>query len=108
MANAHRRRNFLQNLSINGRSLDKEDEIKEGLVEAFRRLLTVSDCWRPPLPQLPFNVIGLEEVSKLEEVFTEKEIWVAIFELNGDKAPGHDGFPIAFWIFCWDLLRMRC
>ena len=29
MANAHRRRNFLQNLSIKGRMLDKEDEIKD-------------------------------------------------------------------------------
>ena len=50
----------------------------------------------PPLPQLPFNVIGLEEGSKLEEGFTEKEIWAAIYDLNGDKAPSPDGFPIAF------------
>ena len=38
----------------------------------------------PLLLGLPFNVIGLEEASKLEEVFMEKEIWVAISELNGD------------------------
>ena len=93
MENAHRRRNFLQNLSINGRRLDKEDEIKEGLVNAFQNLLSAPNCWRPPLPGLSFNVIGPEEASKLEEVFTEKEIWVAISELNGDNAPGPDGFP---------------
>ena len=74
MENAHMRRNFMQNLSINGRSLDKVDEIKNGLVEAFHSLLTAFDCWRTPLPQLPFNVIGPEEASKLEEAFTEKEI----------------------------------
>ena len=50
-------------------------------------------------------MIGPEEVSKLEEAFTEKEIWAAISELNGDKAPGLDGFPIAFWIFCWDFVK---
>ena len=49
-----------------------------------------------PTPGLPFNVIGLEEASKLEEVFTEKEIWTTISELNRDKAPGPDDFPIAF------------
>ena len=68
MANAHRRGNFLQNLSINGRRLDKEDEIKEGPVSAFQNLLSALDCWRPPLPGLPFNVIGPEEASKMEEV----------------------------------------
>ena len=105
MANAHRRRNFLQNLSINGRRLNQEDEIKEGLVNAFQNLLSALDCWWPPLPGLPFNVIGLEEASKLEEVFTEKEIWATISELNGDKAPGPDGFCIAFWSFCWDFVK---
>ena len=31
MANAHRRRNFLQSLSINGRRLNKEVELNEDL-----------------------------------------------------------------------------
>ena len=105
MTNAHRRRNFLQNLSINGRRLDKEVEIKECLVNAFQNLLSALDCWRRPLLGLPFNVIGLEEAANLEEAFTEKEIWAAISELNGDKAPGPDGFHIAFWSFYWDFIK---
>ena len=52
---------------------------------------------------LHFNVIGPEEASKLEEVFTKKEIWATISELNGDKAPGTDGFLIAFKSFCWEF-----
>ena len=105
MTNAHRRRNFLQSLSINGRRLDKEVEIKEVLVNAFQNMFYALDCWRPPLPGLSFNVIRPEEPSKLEEVFTEKEIWAAISKLNGDKAPGPNGFPIAFWSFCWDFVK---
>ena len=50
-------------------------------------------------------MIGPEEASKLEEVFMEKETWVAISELNGDKAPSSNGFPIAFWSFCWDFVK---
>ena len=87
-------------MRINGRRLDKEDEIKEGLVNAFQNLFSASDCWRPPLPKLLFNVIGPKEASKLEKVFTKKEIWAAILKLDGDKAPSPDGFPIAFWSFC--------
>ena len=39
MANAHRRRNCLNIICINGRKLDKEEDIKEGLVDAFQNLL---------------------------------------------------------------------
>ena len=37
MANAHRRRNCIRKISINGKRLDKEVEIKEGLVDAFKK-----------------------------------------------------------------------
>ena len=74
-------------------------------MNAFQNMFFALDCWRPPLPGLSFNVIGPEEPSKLEKVFTEKEIWAAISKLNGDKAPGPNGFPIAFWSFCWDFVK---
>ena len=82
MANAHRR-NFLQNLIINGRRLEKEVEIKEGLVNAFQNLLYALGCWHPSLPGLPFNVIESEEATKLKETFMEDEIRAAISGLNG-------------------------
>ena len=74
MANAHRRRNFLQNLSINGKRLDKEVKIKEGLVNEFQNLLSAPYCWPPPFLGFIFKVIGPENASKLEEAFLEKEI----------------------------------
>ena len=30
---------------------------------------------------------------------------VALTEMNGDKAPGPDGFTIAFWQHCWDIVK---
>ena len=39
MANAHMRRNCLQNIRINDKRLDKEAEIKEGVVDVFQNLL---------------------------------------------------------------------
>ncbi|RVW45209.1 hypothetical protein CK203_067527 [Vitis vinifera] len=41
--------------------------------------------------------IGSEEATRLEEMFSMEEVYLALSELNGDKAPGPDGFPIAFW-----------
>ena len=105
MANSHRRRNSIRNISINGRRCVKEPEIKEGLVGAFQSLLSALSNWCPPFPDLRFNVIGPDQVSKLEEMFTDEEILAAISRLNGDKAPGPDGFPLAFWSFSWDFVK---
>ena len=96
MANTHRGRNCLKSISINGRKLDKEAEIKEGLVNAFQNLLSDPGGWRPSLPDLALNEIGYEEAARLEEIFSKEEIWAAISGLNSEKATGPDGFSLAF------------
>ena len=95
-ANAHRRRNYVKSISINGRKLENEAEIKDGLVVAYQNLFLALGRWSPSLLDLAINEIGLEEAARLEESFLEEEIWTAISGLNSDKAPGPDGFPIAF------------
>ena len=57
------------------------------------------------LPDVEINEIGQEEAVRLEESFSEEEIWNAISSLNSDKAPGPDGFPIAFWIYSWEFVK---
>ena len=108
MANAHRRRNRLKSICINGRKLDKEVDIKNGLVDAFQNLLSAPSGWRPPpplLPNLAFNEIGSKEAARLEETFSKNAVWTAVFGLNSDKAPGPDGFPLAFWAFSLDFVK---
>ena len=105
MANSHRRRNSISSIRINGRNLIKEDEVKEGLVCAFQSLLSAPINWNLSFPDLNFNLIGEDQAAKLEEMFTEEEILAAVSGLNVDKAPGPDGFPLAFWSFSWDFVK---
>ena len=105
MANLHRRRNSINSIRINGIHLVKEDEVKEGLVRAFQNLLSATTNWRLPFPEIHVNMIGGDHCAKLEEMFTEEEILGAVSELNGDKAPGPDGFPLAFWSFSWEFVK---
>ena len=107
MANSHRRRNSITSIRINGRRLVKEAEVKEGLVSAFQSLLSAPINWRLPFPNLYFNLIGEDQSAKLEEMFTEEEILAAVSGLNDDKAPGPDGFPLAFWSFSWDFVKEK-
>ena len=105
MDNSHRRRNSIMSICIHGWRLVKEPEIKAGMVDAFQSLLFDPNSWCPSFPNLPFNSIGVEQVAKLEEMFIEEEIRATVFGLNGDKAPGPDGFPLAFWSFSWDFVK---
>ncbi|RVX04596.1 UDP-glucose:glycoprotein glucosyltransferase [Vitis vinifera] len=39
--------------------------------------------------------------------FTKDEVFDALFGCNGDKAPGPDGFSMAFWQFSWDFVKLK-
>ena len=45
------------------------------------------------------------DALSLEVPFTEDEVHVALGELNGDKAPGPDGFTTTFWQFGWEVVK---
>lgn len=70
------------------------------MVRAFQNLVMNLGGWHPSLNGLEFDRIGVEEVARLEEVFTMEDVFSALSELNGDKALGPDRFPLAFWQFC--------
>ena len=43
--------------------------------------------------------------EKLERPFDEDEVKRALFECEGDKAPGPDGFSIAAWQEGWEVIK---
>ena len=49
--------------------------------------------------------LNCNEAEVLELPFTEEEIHSALMEMNGDKAPGPDGFTMAFWQYCLDFVK---
>ena len=95
MANAHRRRNCLKKIKIN-RNWYEDETVNRGIVEAFQGLCSNLGGWPPIMSGLSFNQIGEETAAGLEEIFTEDENFMAVSSLNGDKALGLDGFPLAF------------
>ncbi|RVW44014.1 hypothetical protein CK203_074973 [Vitis vinifera] len=50
--------------------------------------------WHPTLEGLNFDRIDVEETARLEEVFTKEEVFSALSDLNGDKAPSPNGFSL--------------
>ena len=107
MANAHKRVNSLVKIKINGLWVTEERDIKDGVVQAFHSLLSVIDEWRPRCNGLQVGVLEGEAATLLEAPFSEEEVFGALSDLNGDKAPGPDGFTMAFWQFGWSFLKEK-
>ena len=105
MASAHRRVNHMDRIKINGITMTEEREIKDGIVNAFMQQFSESPEWKADIGSLSFNQICVQEAEMLEAPFCEDEVLTALMEMNGDKAPGPDGFSVFFWQCCWDFVK---
>ena len=105
MANAHRRRHTMERVKISGVWLSEEHTVRTGIVNAFHRLLTEDSEWKADIGGVNLNQISQQEADILELPFMEEEVHSALRDMNGDKAPGLDGFTGAFWQFCWEFVK---
>ena len=79
--------------------------MKQGIVGAFKTMLSDIGDWRANLDGLTFQRITKDEAARLEIPFTVDEVFIALSNLNGDKAPGPDDFTLAFWKFSWEIVK---
>ena len=76
------------------------------MVNFYTDLFTKEDWDHPSLDNLDF--IPLEETDSdwLEKAFDEEEVKVVVFNMKGEKAPGLDGFPLAFFQRIWEDIKV--
>ena len=78
MANAHRRVNVLDKIKINGVRLTEEQEVREGIANAYQQLLSNSSGWKADIGGLLLKQISQSEAEALELPFSELEIHAAL------------------------------
>ena len=106
VANGRRNRNFIKYLeNERGLMLDNSESITEEILLYFEKLYLSppGESWR--VEGIDWSPILEESVSRLDSPFVEEEIFNAIFQLDRDKAPGPDGFTIAMFQDCWDVIK---
>jgi hypothetical protein len=81
-------------------------KISEHVVQFYQDLFSKKHSWRPRLDDLSFDAILESESSWLERAFEEEEVRNVVFAMKGDKAPGPDGFTMAFFQDCWEVVRL--
>jgi exonuclease III len=105
VANSHRRNNCVDNLCIDGVMSHDPTEVKEHIVQFYKKLYTEQSNWRPRMDNQAFSSIDDEEKVWLERDFEEMEVWEVVKGMDGDKAPGPDGFTMAFFQSCWAVVK---
>ncbi|RVX07516.1 hypothetical protein CK203_025219 [Vitis vinifera] len=88
-----------------GLVLDNSESITEEILLYFKKLYSSppGESWR--VEGIDWSPISEESASRLDSPFSEVEIYNAIFQLDRDKASGPDGFTIAVFQDCWDVIK---
>ncbi|WKA05140.1 hypothetical protein VitviT2T_023123 [Vitis vinifera] len=105
MANAHRNNNTVDRVKIDGVWLEEDQEVREGIANAFHQRLSEDVGWKADIEGIQLNRISQQEAKSLEIPFSENEIHSALMEMSGDKAPRPDGFTMAFWQSSWEFVK---
>ncbi|RVW47198.1 hypothetical protein CK203_070142 [Vitis vinifera] len=66
MASAHRRNNCMERIKINGSGFLEEQEIREGIANAFKELLSEDTGWKADIGSIQLDQISQEEAEILE------------------------------------------
>ncbi|XP_026417422.1 uncharacterized protein LOC113312905 [Papaver somniferum] len=103
-ANQRRRRNFISCLVIDGVLQDDNTVIKGHIDDYYTGLYKENSSQRPFMEDVRFSSISPDENSRLERPITEEEILGTIQEMEHDKAPGPDGYPIEVFTRYWRIL----
>lgn len=104
MASRRQRKNMIDSVCLEGVTFEDPIQIKQAVVRHFKHQFSESWTVRPKILG-PFNVISPEAAAKLEEEFSTNEIWVAIKDCDGCKAPGPDGFNLECIKKCWPVMK---
>ncbi|RVW19678.1 Structural maintenance of chromosomes protein 3, partial [Vitis vinifera] len=106
VATGRRSRKFIKSLiSERGETLNNIEVISEEIVNFFGNLYSKpeGDSWK--IEGIDWAPISEESAIWLDRPFSEEEVRMAVFQLNREKAPGPDGFTLAVYQECWDVIK---
>lgn len=102
---ARRRRNQPVALKVRDEWIERVDGVKVELKRHFEQLFSEADPNRPTLDGIHFPQISEQDNVMLTAPFTCEEIREAVWNCDGNKSPGPDGFSFNFFKSCWEIIK---
>ena len=101
-----RARNAIVKLErADGELLYGEEVIAEEITTFFSRLYSSSHPRFRGIDGIDWSPIIINEAENLERPFEEEEVKKVVFESDGNKSLGLDGFTLAFFQKCWEEVK---
>ncbi|KAK1320825.1 hypothetical protein QJS10_CPA03g01353 [Acorus calamus] len=85
--------------------LESQDEIEQALIQHFTEAFKKRRCWSPDWFDEDLGRVPDAAWQSLDAPFSEMEVKTAVFSIEGDKAPGPDGFGARFYQEFWSLVK---
>ena len=83
-------------VKIIGSWLTEENEVRGGVVNEFKLLLSAAGGWKPNISEMSFERLEDVETARLEKSFSEQEVLEALKGFCGDKRLG---LMVFLWLF---------
>jgi hypothetical protein len=97
-------RNHINKIEQNDKFLVSLNDIKKGIVNFFSTLFAKSHCKRIEMGGSGFSKISEARSVWLERLPSLEEVKQAVWDCDGSKAPGPDGFTFSFYKKAWNLI----
>ena len=103
---ASSRRNIFS-LEREGNKIEGQNNLKNYITQFYKELFGPSEDNHFTLSDRMDDIpqVSMAENEFFTAPFTEKEIRDAIFAMQRNKAPGHDGFPTEFYQQFWGVIK---
>ena len=103
-ASARRRKNYIIRLMVDGVIITDQDAKVKAMHNFFEPIFGVKESRKR---RLNLAMLGYERIdmTDMDEPIIEEEILANIKELDGNRAPGPDGFTGFFYQRCWPIIK---
>ena len=106
LKNGRRARNAIVKLErTNGELIYGENDIAMEINTFFSRLYSSSHPRFRGIDGIAWSPIIVNDAKDLERPFEEEEVKKVVFDSDGNKSLGLDGFTLAFFQKCWEEVK---
>jgi hypothetical protein len=108
IANGHHRRKQVQSLVQDEGQIEGHEQIKLYIANYYKGIFgppeessfSLEESQTDDIPQ-----VSMEENGLLTAPYSEEEVKRVVFQMEHNKAPGPDGFPVEFYQSFWDTIK---
>lgn len=105
MTSIRRSINHIHSLRIGDDIEENVEVIKAYTEKYFMKQFREDMPLRPKVDGLSLPQLGEDQAVRLERPFDEEKVKKVVRILDGDKVPRPDGFTIAFYKACWEVIK---